>query len=158
MTGRRKKVLKNRQGPESNFSDFDRNRIRKIFAQHLKNISMEDKDVRKLDRNEDDTRNKRSNDENQETKCQNAKEVLLKNDVISQSLLAASVLWGYWERNITEVTITPSVFHKILKELEQINTFLGQIGPWSGLFGKQATNWISSFIYENILMLPGLRM
>ena len=119
---------------------------------------MEDTDVRKLDTNQDDTRNKRSYDGFSEIKCQNAKELLLKNDVISQSLLAASVLWGYWERSIAEITITPSIYRKIMHELEQINTFLRRIGPWSGLIGKQATRWIRSFIYENILKHPAMTM
>lgn len=157
MPGRRKKVLKNHEKSEKDWTDFDRKKIRTIFAQHITNISKELNDVKELEINVQSKRNKRSYDEISEIKCQNAMQVLLEQDAITQSLLAASVLWGYWNHNITEITITRPVFHEIVNKLEHINKHLGRVGPWSALIGRQATNWIHSFIDENIINLPVLR-
>ena len=124
-----------------------RNIIKSAFAQHVINNTVTQKmfEPTILDKsrlNVITKRKKRNDYVSSNNYCQKGFEQLLKSPEVNELLLAASILWKYWNHELLDMAISlPDVLIFDAK-LSEIDKKLKSLGHWSEMIAKYGIHWI----------------
>ena len=69
-------------------------------------------------------------------------EHILESPEVTEVLVAASILWKYWNHELEDMAISPPGILKLDAKLSELEQKLESIGLWSELIAKYGTHWI----------------